>query len=174
MFRAVLFLTSSDQWQDICSYNVEQARGDDGCNIVSIVMHQFQTDLHGAMEWIDEHHKRLADRFLSQYGNLPTWGPAIDAQVARYLHGIGNWVRANDVWSFESQRYFGLDGLHVERSRLVTLLPRIAESQVPACSGLMGVGANMEKIRHLISRLRALAVLSLWVLVASFAIRMHA
>ncbi|RPD59287.1 terpenoid synthase [Lentinus tigrinus ALCF2SS1-7] len=156
---------------DICSYNVEQSRGDDGCNIVTIVMHQFQTDLHGAMEWIDNHHKTLMDRFLSYYGHLPTWGPVIDVQVARYVQGVGNWVRANDTWSFESQRYFGLDGLAIAEDRCVTLLPKVPESKLPDRAGPTGVGARIDKFRHLTSRLRGLAVFSLCVLVASFTVR---
>ena len=29
---------------------------------------------------------------------LPTWGPEIDAQVARYVEGIQNVVQANVTW----------------------------------------------------------------------------
>src|SRR5262249_53117012 len=27
--------------------------------------------------------------------------PKVDAQVATYINGLGNWVRANDCWGFE-------------------------------------------------------------------------
>ncbi|RDX52874.1 terpenoid synthase [Lentinus brumalis] len=155
---------------DICSYNVEQARGDDGCNIVTIVMHQFQTDLCGAMEWIGDHHKTLVDRFLAQYNKLPTWGSDLDAEVARYVHGLGNWVRANDAWSFESQRYFGLDGLDIAEGRWVALLPKIVESSLPDCAESMVVGARTNTLRLLVSRLRGLALFSVCVLVASVSV----
>ncbi|KAL7282972.1 terpenoid synthase [Trametes coccinea BRFM310] len=110
---------------DICSYNVEQARGDDSHNIVTVVMRQFNTDIQGAMDWIARYHDRLVDQFLHHYANLPSWGPEIDAQLRRYVDGLGNWVRANDCWSFESQRYFGKEGSKVQDSRVVALLPKV-------------------------------------------------
>lgn len=110
------------------SYNVEQAKGDDAHNVVTIVMHQFHVGVHDAMDVIAEWHQRLADEFLALYRALPSWGPEIDAQLVRYVDGIGNWVRANDAWSFESERYFGRNGPAIERSRWVELLPRVQVS----------------------------------------------
>lgn len=92
-------------------------------------MNQYGVDVHGAMDKIAEWHQDLADKFLAQYDNVPSWGAEIDAQLARYLDGIGNWVRANDTWSFESERYFGRNGPAIEASRCVELLPRVS---VPA------------------------------------------
>jgi len=109
---------------DICSYNIEQARGDDLHNMVTIVMHQFDTDVQGAMEYIGKLHDRLAGAFLLTKDRLPSWGEPTDSQVARYVHGLGNWVRANDQWSFESQRYFGTKGLDIMKHRVVKLLPK--------------------------------------------------
>ncbi|KAF8884017.1 terpenoid synthase [Infundibulicybe gibba] len=110
---------------DLCSYNVEQARGDDGHNLVTIVMHEHKTTLEGALMWISRLHDDLVNVFLGEYENVPTWGlPALDAQVAEYIHGLGNWVRANDSWSFESERYFGKAGLKVQRDRVVGILPK--------------------------------------------------
>ena len=106
---------------------MEQAKGDDAFNIVTVVMNQLGTDVHGAMEWVAERHRHLVDQFLEHVGKLPSWTPEIDAQVARYVDGLGNWVRANDSWSFESQRYFGLDGLEIEESRWVPLMPKVGE-----------------------------------------------
>jgi len=109
---------------DICSYNIEQARGDDLHNMVTIVMHQFNTDVQGAMDYIGKFHDRLAGAFLLTKDRLPSWGEPIDSQVARYVHGLGNWVRANDQWSFESQRYFGTKGLEIMKHRVVKMLPK--------------------------------------------------
>lgn len=87
----------------LTSFSVDrQARGDDGHNLVTIVMHQYKTDLHGALEWISRLHDDLADTFLEAFQNMPSWGvPSLDAQVAIYVDGLGNWVRGNDTWSFE-------------------------------------------------------------------------
>lgn len=110
----------------MCSYNVEQARGDDRHNIVTIIMHQYDTDIHGAMEWIANCHQQLLEKFLEMFEDLPEWTPEVDIQVARYVDGLGNWVRANDSWSFESQRYFGTKGLEIQETRVVTLFPKVA------------------------------------------------
>ncbi|THU78335.1 terpenoid synthase [Dendrothele bispora CBS 962.96] len=101
---------------DICSYNVEQAQGDDLHNLVTIVMNQYDLDLPEAMKWIGEFHDSIAEKFLSTYKNLPDWGP--------YVDGLGNWVCANDSWSFESWRYFRGKGLEIEKTRSVELMPQ--------------------------------------------------
>ncbi|KAI0072167.1 terpenoid synthase [Panus rudis PR-1116 ss-1] len=109
---------------DIYSYNVEQARGDDTQNIVTIVMHAEGLDLHGALEWVKTFHDSIVDRFLVLITELPTWGEAIDRQLATYVQALGNWVRSNDSWCFESQRYFGKEGKIIQELRTVALLPK--------------------------------------------------
>ena len=93
--------------------------------MVTIVMHQFDTDVQGAMDYIGGLHDRLAGAFLLTKDRLPSWGEPIDSRVARYVHGLGNWVRANDQWSFESQRYFGTKGLDIMKHREVKMLPKV-------------------------------------------------
>ncbi|KAF8882265.1 terpenoid synthase [Infundibulicybe gibba] len=111
---------------DLCSYNVEQARGDDGHNLVRIVMHERGGTLEEALAWISRLHDDLVGTFLEEYKHVPSkWGsPALDAQVAEYVYGLGNWVRANDSWNFESERYFGKEGPEVKKTRVVRILPR--------------------------------------------------
>ncbi|TFY62379.1 hypothetical protein EVG20_g6722 [Dentipellis fragilis] len=109
---------------DILSYNVEQARCDDAHNIVMIVMHQFKMDTAGAMNWVADYHAKLERKFNDTYLKVPKWGGPLDLQVARYVDGLGNWVRANDQWSFESERYFGNGGLRIMKTRTITLLPK--------------------------------------------------
>ncbi|KAJ8474148.1 hypothetical protein ONZ51_g7404 [Trametes cubensis] len=115
---------------DIVSYNIEQARGDDGYNLVTVVMAQYRLDLHGAMRWIGHYHDHLLDLFLahcdpsSELFKMPSWGARVDSGLKRYVEGLGNWVRANDSWSFESERYFGRDGSEVMKTRWLALLPK--------------------------------------------------
>jgi hypothetical protein len=54
--------------------------------------------------------------------DLPSWGPEIDAQVARYVEGIQNVVQANVTWSFQSGRYFGKQAQEIRRTRLVDVM----------------------------------------------------
>ncbi|KAI9433169.1 terpenoid synthase [Lactarius indigo] len=110
---------------DIASYNVEQARGEDGHNIITVVMLEHKTDIQGAMNWVDERHKELEAKFMDLYENkIPKFGEPVDTELARYVDGIGNLVRANVQWSFESERYFGKEAAEVARTRWVTLLPK--------------------------------------------------
>jgi hypothetical protein len=111
--------------QDLVSYNKEQASEDDEHNIITIVMANHNTTLDNALIWVADFHAKLEVRFNDVYRNLPRWGGALDDDVQIYVFGLANWVRANDQWSFESQRYFGKRGLEIMESRTVTLLPKV-------------------------------------------------
>ncbi|EIW80053.1 terpenoid synthase [Coniophora puteana RWD-64-598 SS2] len=110
---------------DICSYNVEQARGDTH-NILTVAMHELGTDLDGALTWASEYSNTLEKQFIMAMKQVRSWGDSIDKDVMCYVSGLGNCARANDAWNFESQRYFGKEGLAVQRHRKVVLLPRKA------------------------------------------------
>ncbi|KAF9034645.1 terpenoid synthase [Hymenopellis radicata] len=109
---------------DIYSYNVEQSRGDDGHNLVTVVMHQLGLDIHSALQWISNLHDDLVAKFLNAWDHIPVYGGPLDFEVRTYTEGLGNWVRANDQWSFESERYFGKEGMIVQETRKVVLLPK--------------------------------------------------
>ncbi|OAX35882.1 terpenoid synthase [Rhizopogon vinicolor AM-OR11-026] len=87
-------------FNDMISYNVEQARGDDH-NIVAIVMHEFDTEVNSAMLWVADLHKEVEKNFSEAMAALPKWGKPIDSQVRKYCDGLGSWVRGNDEWSLE-------------------------------------------------------------------------
>ncbi|KAJ6465600.1 terpenoid synthase [Mycena vitilis] len=109
---------------DLCSYNVERALGDDH-NLVTVVMHSLNVDLARALQWISDLHDRVVETFLLHFSQVPHYSdPELDRQVSDFIHGIGNWVRANEVWSFESERYFGQRGKEIQETRMVELLPK--------------------------------------------------
>nr|AQH32583.1 terpenoid synthase [Polyporus brumalis] len=109
---------------DIASYNKEQATGDDRHNILTIAMHQFNTDFDSAMDWVANYHKEGEMRFLDALKRVPSWGPEVDKQVAVYIEHLANWPRCNDCWNFESWRYFGHKGLEYQKTRLVPMLSK--------------------------------------------------
>ncbi|KAG1886767.1 terpenoid synthase [Suillus subluteus] len=109
---------------DIISYNREQARGDDSHNIVTIVMHELDTDVNGAILWVMDHHTKIEKKYFEAEAAIPKWGEPIDSQVREYCDGLGNWVRANYDWHFESERYLGTNGEEVQRKRWVLLMPK--------------------------------------------------
>ncbi len=73
-------------------------------------MNELRTDVAGAMIWVDEYHKQLESRFMENFKKVPRWGGPIDLQVARYCDGLGNWVRANDQWSFREREILWKEG----------------------------------------------------------------
>lgn len=64
-------------------------------------MHEFQMDVQSAINWISDLHDNLVSQFLDKWKEIPTFGDSIANEVRTYVDGLGNWVRANDSWSFE-------------------------------------------------------------------------
>lgn len=110
--------------KDILSYNVEQSRGDSDHNIVEVVMHEFGTDVNGAILWAQDLHTKLEQMFLVAMEACPEWDEPLNSQVKEYCDGLGNWVRANMEWSFESGRYLGDRGIEIKEKGWMTLMPK--------------------------------------------------
>jgi hypothetical protein len=106
------------------SYNIEQAAGHGGHNIITVVMSENGVDLDGALNWVAEYHEKVLSEFQAQYRDLPSWGPTIDSRVKMYVERLAYFIRGIDCWAFETERYFGTKGLGVQRRRVVNLLPR--------------------------------------------------
>ncbi|XP_044718814.1 delta(6)-protoilludene synthase [Hirsutella rhossiliensis] len=115
---------------DMASYNKEQACGDDKHNIVAIAMDQLHLDVQGAMNWAADYHAATVRQFREVYETIPRWGGQVDLDIETYVDGMGNWVRANVQWSFESERYFGNKSGRVMTTRRMSLLPRTRPEDV--------------------------------------------
>jgi Delta6-protoilludene synthase len=110
--------------QDMYSYNREQSQDDADHNFVTVVMHSLGMDVANAMAFTGRRHEQLASEFVQLWQASKDSLRSDDGCVERYIEGIGNLVRTNDQWSFESQRYFGLRGLEVKRTRIVPLMDK--------------------------------------------------
>ena len=110
--------------QDVYSYNMEQAKGHTGNNIVTVLMREKNIGLQAASDFIGEHFKQLMSRFVETKQRLPSFGANVDAAVAKYVAAMEYWVVGNLVWSFETQRYFGSEHKQVKDTRIVVLRPR--------------------------------------------------
>ncbi|KAF7372984.1 Terpene cyclase [Mycena sanguinolenta] len=93
---------------DLYSYNVEQSRGDDEHNL--------------AVDHVGEQYLHISRAFCEDMKNLPIFPDPVDNLVKEYATGMALWVYTNIKWSFASQRYFGRDGLAIEKHRRVRLL----------------------------------------------------
>ncbi|EPQ52751.1 terpenoid synthase [Gloeophyllum trabeum ATCC 11539] len=109
---------------DVYSYNMEQAKGIGGNNIVTVLMQAKNFTLQEASDYIGKYFTDLMQRFEADKKRLPSWGPEVDEAVAGYVRGMENWIIGNLEWSFETQRYFGANHAEVKHTRLITLLPR--------------------------------------------------
>lgn len=109
---------------DLYSYNIEQAAGHGGHNIITVVMNEKQVDLHGALDWVAEYHGQILSEFQAQYRVLPSWGPIVDRKVKTYVERLAQFIRGIDCWAFETERYFGTKGHEIQKQRTLTLLPR--------------------------------------------------
>ncbi|KAF8840213.1 terpene synthase [Paxillus ammoniavirescens] len=108
---------------DIFSYNVEQSRGDTH-NMIVVLAREQGLDLQGAVDYVGALCKGTIQRFEENRAMLPSWGQELDEQVATYVEGLQNWIVGSLHWSFDSERYFGKEGLYVKQQRIVKLLPR--------------------------------------------------
>ncbi|KAF8433262.1 isoprenoid synthase domain-containing protein [Boletus edulis BED1] len=115
---------------DIYSYNMERFRGDDLHNMITCVMNEYDTDVNGAMLWMEDFLVGVADRFQAAMAALPQWEEPLNSQVRTYCDGLGQWVRALDDWSFESERYFGNKGLEIKENRWISLLPKKCATEI--------------------------------------------
>jgi hypothetical protein len=115
-------------------YNIEQASGHGGHNIVTVIMNEKRVDLDGALNWLAEYHGQVLSIFQAQYRMLPSWGPAVDADVSVFVERLAYWIRGIDCWSLETERYFGAKGLEIKEhrraSRRVRLLPNAKKPDV--------------------------------------------
>ncbi|SJL16451.1 uncharacterized protein ARMOST_19975 [Armillaria ostoyae] len=116
---------------DLASYNKEQALEERPHNILVCVMNEQNCDLHDALSWVEDLHRSRRNKFLTLWTEIPSWGPEIDAIASHYLHGIANWVRGNECWNFESERYFGSNCRAVQQHRMVTLMPKRLSASEP-------------------------------------------
>ncbi|THH27413.1 hypothetical protein EUX98_g6776 [Antrodiella citrinella] len=108
---------------DVYSYNVEQAKGHSGNNIITVLMKDKAVDLQTASNMVGDHFTKLMIRFVHGKSQLPSWGAAVDSAVQAYIRAMEHWVIGNLEWSFESQRYFGTRHSDIKKTLLITVIP---------------------------------------------------
>ncbi|KAJ3511002.1 hypothetical protein NLJ89_g4356 [Agrocybe chaxingu] len=116
---------------DLYSYNMEQAKGHNGANVLTVVMKETKLNLQSAADYVGVLCEKLIQQFQEAKSTLegrlakeknPAKAAALKDAV-RSLVGYGHWVRGNVEWSFETERYFGKKNKEIKKSRVVTLTP---------------------------------------------------
>ncbi|KAF7334898.1 Terpene cyclase [Mycena sanguinolenta] len=107
---------------DLYSYNVEQSRGDDEHNLITVAMKEKNFSVQQAVDHVGEKYLHISRAFCEDMKNLPIFPDPVNNLVKEYATGMALWVYTNIKWSFASQRYFGRDGPAIEKHRRVRLL----------------------------------------------------
>jgi len=108
---------------DMHSYRLERSRGLDSHNVVTAIMEEYHLDLQQALFWLSGYASKTISNFLANKRALPSWGEKVDRAVGVYIDLVARCVRGYDTWSYETNRYYGEDGLKVQERRTITLLP---------------------------------------------------
>ncbi len=91
-------------FNDIVSLHKELDHGDIH-NLVLILRHHRQLDLQTALNHAVEMHNQEVRTFLALEQALPSFGPALDQELERYIEDMRIWMRSNVDWSLASGRY---------------------------------------------------------------------
>ncbi|CAA7262784.1 unnamed protein product [Cyclocybe aegerita] len=104
-------------------------------NLITVVMHENPgLSLQGAFDWLGSYAAGVVECFQTNVRNLPSFcdveGPACESvdgtlqeRVDKYISGLGQAVRAEDDWAFETTRYYGEDGPKVRETRVLVIRP---------------------------------------------------
>lgn len=117
--RVQLTLRSCNQ--DVYSYNKEQAQGDSR-NIIAIAMKEKRCSLQEAFDYVRRLIVDQVDLLNASKLQLPSWGPEVDAQAAKYIRICEDCTFGSCRWSLRCPRYFGRYSEEVSRTLVVQLL----------------------------------------------------
>jgi hypothetical protein len=103
---------------------MEQSKGHRGNNILTVLMNAEGISLQQAANTVGDHSVKLMKDLENAKKRLPSWGTLVDADVARYVRALEDWVIGNLEWSFKTIRYFGPTYDEVKKTRVVALHSR--------------------------------------------------
>ncbi len=86
---------------DLNNIDVRHERGDDGHNLVTVVMNQLHISPQAAFNYISNLYDKAVIQFLEEWKNIPIFEGLLDLEVRTYCHGLAIWARANNSWNFE-------------------------------------------------------------------------
>ncbi|KAH7334146.1 isoprenoid synthase domain-containing protein [Rhizoctonia solani] len=109
---------------DIYSFPIEFARGDTH-NLVCVAMHHNNLGLEDAIDFVNQLTKQRLNEYVEVKAKLPSFGPGLDKQVARYIEGIEYCVQGFIDWTFMTPRYFGSETAKVKETGIVKIMAPI-------------------------------------------------
>ncbi|KDR71994.1 hypothetical protein GALMADRAFT_229201 [Galerina marginata CBS 339.88] len=107
---------------DLFSYNMEQAKGHSGANIITVVMECKGISLQSAIDFVAGYCECLTQQFVWAKAALTLrTDPIFSKDAVRCLEAYGDWIKGNDEWSFATERYFGKENALIKKTRIVEL-----------------------------------------------------
>ncbi|THU99637.1 terpenoid synthase [Dendrothele bispora CBS 962.96] len=107
---------------DLLSYNMEQAKGHSGANVVTVIMKSKEIDIQSAVNFLAGYCEALTAQLLESRRILSLRpDPVFNKNAVRVIDAFGNWVRGVNQWSFATERYFGKDNEAVKKTRIVEI-----------------------------------------------------
>ena len=91
--------------------------------MIAILIHHHGMSLQEAVDFVGNLCKKSIDRFIEDRARLPSWDREIDEQVQTYVQGLADLIVGVLHWTFDSERYFGKNGLKIKKERVVELAP---------------------------------------------------
>ena len=93
---------------DIISLEKEMARGDVH-NLVLVAQHERQCSLQTAVDEVGQLVRARTEEYVATERDLPSFGAATDAAVAKYRGVLRAWMRGNLDWGRDSGRYIQIE-----------------------------------------------------------------
>lgn len=107
---------------DIISLEKEMARGDVH-NLVLVIQHEQQCSLQAAVDEAAQLVRARVEEYIATERDLPSFGPASDADLAKYRAVLRAWMRGNLDWGRDSGRY-----VQIEEAAQVSYLEPLLDS----------------------------------------------
>ncbi|GJJ14034.1 hypothetical protein Clacol_008291 [Clathrus columnatus] len=106
---------------DIFSYNVEQARGDEH-NMITVMMKKYNLDLQSAVNRVGDLCIDAIKTYQKARADFPSFGPTVDRDLESFFHGLQSWMSGSIEWSFVTPRYLGPNRHEIREHKWVTLM----------------------------------------------------
>ncbi|EIW77846.1 terpenoid synthase [Coniophora puteana RWD-64-598 SS2] len=106
---------------DVYSYNMEQAKGLAGNNVVTVLEQALGVDLQAAVNRGGEMFAQKMEGYVRGRGVPPSWGAKVDADVEHFFDSVDQWIVGNLEWSTETSRYLGPDHEEIMKTGRVVL-----------------------------------------------------
>lgn len=71
-------------------------------NLVFCIMHERDVGLQAAIDILTEMLAQRVEQYVELKSQLPSFGPEVDRELAKYLHALENFVQGTVLWYYLS------------------------------------------------------------------------